>query len=268
MSPDRMTETLTALRTDVDRVGLADSASIRHRGQQRTRNQAIGGTLAALCLVAAGVGVAGGLTGNNSAEAPPAKNGTATTTQQAEQTYALATDPSLQESDVVGIGPYDLLRSPEWSDGQAQSLECLGNSAELGAQQTERMLFYSDLDAGMRQHVLRFDNATTATAVVGELEDRLTGCDEGDPSQETVTDREPTPVDAGEAAFRFSRYVVPQVDAGTYYAEVAVARAGNVVLVLDWSSMGSPYDDPQETWVWTPELIQTALDRAIEGGQP
>ena len=34
MSPDRMTETLTALRADVDRVGLADSASIRHRGQQ------------------------------------------------------------------------------------------------------------------------------------------------------------------------------------------------------------------------------------------
>ena len=265
MSPDRVSETLTALRTDVDRVGLADSASIRHRGRQRTRNQAIGGTLAVLLLVSAGVGIAGGLTGDDRAVNGPPAGPTVTTSQDPERTYALAADPFLRESDLaaIGLGPYDnFTRSPEWAADQAVSLPCLIDPGAVGAVEARPMLFYSDLDATIRQHVLRFEDTESARSAVGKLAAGLTGCDMGAPGV-TVTDRGPEAVAVGDEGFRFSRFAVPQVAAGTSYAEIALIRAGNVVLVLDWSSMGNPYDDPEGSWAWTPERGETALDRAV-----
>ena len=59
---DRLHDTLSTLRTDVDSMPLADSSAVRARGAQRTRRQAVGTSLAVVALVAGAVGISGALT--------------------------------------------------------------------------------------------------------------------------------------------------------------------------------------------------------------
>ena len=60
---------------------------------------------------------------------------------------------------------------------------------------------------------------------------------------------------------RASRLTVPTADAGISYYELGIAQRGNVVVVLEWSSMGNPEGD--DGWVWTPERLGTAVERAV-----
>ena len=43
--------------------------------------------------------------------------------------------------------------------------------------------------------------------------------------------------------------------------ELAVTRVNNVVVVLQWTSMGNPL--PAGAWVWDSHLAQVAVDRAF-----
>ncbi|MGZ4632075.1 MAG: hypothetical protein ACXV2G_05340 [Actinomycetes bacterium] len=72
---DRVRDTLTALRADVDGVPLAASTDVRRRGQARSRHQAVVALAAAAVLVTAGVGAALDLTGEDSS-APVARTPT------------------------------------------------------------------------------------------------------------------------------------------------------------------------------------------------
>lgn len=270
MSPDRMTETLSALRTDVDRVGLADSASIRHRGQQRTRNQAIGGTLAALCLVAAGVGIAGGLTGDNRAvEGPPAKDGTATTTQQAEQTYAIAADPFLEASDLSGFGVYsDAGFTDAQDEPELMAEQCAVRPMDWPAAEAVGNRYYGELNAFVNEYVLRFDTAADAKAAVPALARQdLTAatCPTPEASQGTFDARTQVKEPALEDAWRFSRYFIPSFASEPSYHEVVTARQGNVVVVLEWMADSNARETGEvlNEWAFTPEFAQTALDRAV-----
>ena len=80
--PDRVADTLTALRADVESIPLADSGAVRRRGEVRTRNQLVGSTLVVVALVAGAIGIGAGLTGGDDKTlVPPASTGTATASQ-------------------------------------------------------------------------------------------------------------------------------------------------------------------------------------------
>lgn len=70
--PDRIEETLSKLRVDVDRTALPDSRSVRRRGDRRTRNQVVGSAVGVAAVVAGLVGVGGDLVGTDRSVAPPA----------------------------------------------------------------------------------------------------------------------------------------------------------------------------------------------------
>ena len=59
MPDDKLTLTLDTLRSDVERTPLADSQTVRRRGDRRTRNQAVGGALVVVALVAGVAGLSG-----------------------------------------------------------------------------------------------------------------------------------------------------------------------------------------------------------------
>src|SRR6476646_961554 len=93
-SNDKLTLTLDTLRSDVERTPLADSQTVRRRGDQRTRRQAVGGALAVVALVAGAAGLIGGVGGSNEADAPVA-TGRPTASTEVDQPLALAAQPLL-----------------------------------------------------------------------------------------------------------------------------------------------------------------------------
>ena len=268
--PDRIEETLSALRVDIDRVGLPDSGSIRRRGDQRTRHQVIGTTLAALAVVAGTIGVTANLAGDDrSLQGPPAKDGpTATTSVTEEKPLTLADDPLLRPDDIGTIGPYaGWQRSPEAVSQSLRPLRCVTSPTTWGAERTEAAQYYQDLDGMVVEHVLRFPDVASAEAGLRLGLSQFAACGTGDPAQATVVDRpsEDVPGVADEAR-RASRLTTPKADAGIAYYELAVTRTDNVVVVLEWTSMGNPYGDDSADWVWDADRLQIALDRAVQGG--
>ena len=252
---DRVADTLTALRADTDRLALPDSGSVRRRGEQRTRNQVVAGALAAVVLAAGAIGVMGGLGGDERRTAPPASPSPST-----EVTHAIAADPFFADGDVE-LYSEPVKRSPESPDGQPKPLRCMPRPAELGAEETQGALFYTDLDPTFSEHVLRFATAEQATAAAADLRDAFDACPEGDPAEVTTDDR--LPAELSETAFRASRLSTPTADAGIGYYELGVARAANVLVVLQLNAMGNPAGEGADDWVWTGETLQTALDRAV-----
>lgn len=255
---DRLHDTLSALRTDVDHMPLADSSAVRARGTQRTRRQAIGTSLAVVALVAGAVGISGTLTGDNKAENLPATRNTTT----AEQQHNLAVAPFLAKGDLTGIGPYGSFQD----SGQApdhQPMLCI-DVAGLAPTATKKstVLFEPDIgDATVHEHVLRFPDEAAAKSFFSALQSAFKSCDPGDPAEATITDRGPLAVGTQGAAVRASRLTTPKADAGIGYYEVGAARNANVIVVLEWSSMGNPEGD--SGWVLTEQRLATALEKAV-----
>lgn len=258
---DRLEETLRTLQLDVDRVGLADSASVRDRGDRRTRHQVVGSALATVALVAAAVGVTGILTADREAiEGPPA-NPTVSTTQ--EPVLSLAAQPLLRDGDLSGIDPYgafqDSGRQPSY-----RLLRCLDVPALAGdAKRRSTVLFEPDIgEPEVHEHALQFESAAAAEKFQTGLVGAFDACPEGDPAEVTTQDR---PDDGslgrvGDQAHRFSRLSTPTADAGIGYYELGTVRESNLVVVLEWSSMGQPAGGD---WFWTEERLQIAIDRAV-----
>ncbi|MGH8970757.1 MAG: hypothetical protein ACRDV1_12490 [Actinomycetes bacterium] len=263
--PDRIHETLSTLRTDTERTRLADASAVRHRGNQRTRRQAVATSLAVVVLVAGVIGIAGGLTGDRRASDLPADPPSATTSVTDERVLALSADPFLQDGDLTGIGPYGDFRD----SGDApttQLLQCIDATASGGSgERRSTVLFEPDIgEPTVHEHVLRFDGTAPAAMLAARaFVARLTGefgtCDPGDPAEVTVDDRSEEANAVG--GFRAARLSTPTADAGIGYYELGVASRANVVVVVEWSSMGNPEGD--HGWVWTTERMQTALDRAV-----
>jgi hypothetical protein len=95
---DRLHDTLATLGTDLDRAPLADSSAVRARGNQRTRRQAVGTSLAVVALVAGAIGVSGALTGNNDADGLPADKPTVSTTQTPAPDPTVEAQPEIDSS--------------------------------------------------------------------------------------------------------------------------------------------------------------------------
>jgi len=255
---DRLHDTLSALRTDVDHMPLADSSAVRARGTQRTRRQAVGTSLAVVALVAGAVGISGALTGTNKATDLPADRTTTTTT--AERKLALATDPYLRGEDLAGIGPYEALQRNGEAPSQ-QLMQCL-DVVDLGQEGKRTGMVFFDPDLGdvtLNENLFDFPDAAAAKAFVADVSSTFATCDKGDPAEVTTTDRGPETV-GDQGAMRASRLSTPTADAGIGYYELGVIQDANIVVVLEWSSMGNPED---AGWVWDADRLQTALDRAV-----
>jgi len=262
---DPLNDTLTSLRTDADRVPLADSDTVRRRGNQRTRRQAIGSSLAVVALIAGVAGVSGALTGSNKADAPPADEPTLSTTMSPEPTAAasedtvqsLADEPYLEAGDLRDIGPFSL--QPNGELPSQLQLQCM-DVVKLGqdAERSGMRFFDPDLDATMNENLFEFEDQAAAEGFVLSVSDTFSGCDKGDPSEVTTADRGPE--DVGNRGVRASRLSTPTADAGIGYYELGVIREANVVVVLEWSSMGNPL---KTGWIWDADRLGTARDRAL-----
>jgi hypothetical protein len=254
---DPLTLTLDALQSDVERTPLADSLAVRRRGDQRTRRQAVGGALAVVALVAAAVGVAGGLTGSERTTQVPA---TQTPTPTAEKTLGLAAQPLLDPADLGALGVYDGWQAnPDPAAADQQLSLCVPSPSSFAAADSASRLYYTDLDARATEHVLRFASSDAAAVAVDELTHAFAACDPGDPAEQ-VSDREPQAVAVpGADALHASRSAAPPESELSYY-EVGVATKANVVVVLQWSSMGRP---DGVDWVWDSARLTSALDRAV-----
>lgn len=270
--PDRIQETLRTLQPDIDRVGLADSAAVRRRGDRRTRNQAVGAGAAVLAVVAGVVGVAGGLTGDRQAvEGPPATDGpTVSTSQEPEPELALAAAPFLAPADLTGLGGYDRV-GPFVDAGREPEIlpeQCAARPGGWGAAEVRSTRYYQDgSEAEVRAYVLEF--ATEAAAVQAALKraysDLATCPATIDPSAGTLRTRDPEmpPGLPLNSAVRQSRYFVPEVASEPSYYEVASAHRANVVVVLEWQASANPAGEGASDWVWTAERLQAALGRAV-----
>jgi hypothetical protein len=261
---DRMMLTLDALRRDVERTPLADSLTVRRRGDQRTRRQAVGGALAVVALVAGAAGIYGGLDGGKRATEVPASP-----SPSAEQLLDLAADPFLTVADVGTVGPYSgFQRRPaqvasDDGPGDTPKMLCMGAASDWaawGATTHSTEVFYSDLDASFHEHVLAYDSAAAAAHGEVDIRREVAACQGTSGGDDALTHRAPEPL--GDAGFRASSLARPPDSEVSYY-ELAVSRRANVVVVLEWSSMGNPGGESSDTWVWTPARTSTALDRAV-----
>jgi hypothetical protein len=58
-----------------------------------------------------------------------------------------------------------------------------------------------------------------------------------------------------------ARLTTPTASAGLAYYELGIARSSNIVVVLEWSSMGKPVKN-KKVWVLSGELLDVAAHRA------
>ena len=136
-SNDKLTLTLDTLRSDVERTPLADSTTVRRRGDQRTRRQAVGGAVAVVALVAGIAGVLGGAGGLDKADGqiPATQNPTAST--EVEKPLTLAAEPLLTPADVGNGRPVQTWQAdPDARRVDQTKLQCMPDPATLGATQT------------------------------------------------------------------------------------------------------------------------------------
>jgi hypothetical protein len=261
---DRVRDTLTALRVDTDRVELLDPAGVRRRGRARTRHQVVGGLAAVVVVLVVAVGSSAALSGSTTAKPQlPAATPSASP-------LALADNPFLLDGDVTQVGPYESFRrSPDAVNEDQRPLQCMPSPTTLGASETNAALFFSDLDATFIEHILRFDDVNTAVAAVNRLSGAFAACPKGDPAQAKVEDTGPSFGLAGvsvDQSMDASRLTTPVAASEVSYYALGVARLANVVVVLEWTSMGLP-DGLDGRTVWrdrTTNLLDTAAHRAVE----
>ena len=261
---DRVADTLTALRTDTDRVALLDSGSVRRRGEQRTRNQVVAGALAAVVLAAGAIGVAGSLGGSDQSIQGPPGEGTATAqvTESAEQPVALAPQPLLEAGDLPTFaGATGWQVSPDEAAADQPFLQCLTSPSELGADQTEKRFFYTELAPTATEHVLAFPTASAAEQALARFRGDLESCAQQLATRATV-DQRPVQETDTTGGFRYSQSSAP-AGSEVSYVEIEAARRSNVVVVLQWNGAVDEVSSDQDTWVWGDPIMTTAFQRAI-----
>jgi hypothetical protein len=259
---DPMTNTLDTLRSDVERIPLSDSLTVRRRGDRRTRNQAVGGALAVVALVAGAAGIYGGLGGDDEADIGPAISPTP------EPTVDLATEPLLSPGDFTELGRYaslgPVLAATQPPDLNPPAGACQVRPKAWGAEQTYAKGYYQDgSTVGIVEVVLRFDTAEQAKVALDQPGTDLALCPEPAPTDGTLEVRPPETVAGVSDGVHLARSFTPAQASEPSYYEVAAARSSNVVVVLTWAADDTPSGNP-DGWAWSGEQLQTALDRAVQ----
>jgi hypothetical protein len=239
--------------------------TVRRRGDQRTRRQAVGGAVAVVALVAGLAGVLGGSAAFDRADAPTPASSGPTTSTDVEQPLTLAAEPLFPaDSPLLTVGQISFVQSPEQPDIAQTKLQCMPDPATLGATASKSGFFYSEVEGTFSEHVLRFDTSAQAAAAADTLQSTFEACPEGDPAEVTTADRGPQAV--GLDGFHASRTSTPRADAGIGYNETGVVRDANVLVVLFFNGMGNPAEGenatPAASWVWSAERLQAAIEAA------
>ena len=257
---DPMTNTLDTLRSDVERIPLSDSLTVRRRGDRRTRNQAVGGALAVVALVAGAAGVYGGLGGDDEATNIPASP------TPTESPLSLSSDPLLRTTDLTGLGRYGslpVLQAPTAPDLTGPPGGCQIHPTKWGAAELHATRFYQDgSTVGILEVVLRYDTAEQAKVALDQPATDLALCPEPAPTEGTLEVRPPETMPLVGDGVHVARYFTPSAASEPSYYEVAAARTSNVVVVLTWAADDTPSGNP-DSWAWSGQQLQTALDRAL-----
>jgi hypothetical protein len=259
-SNDKLTLTLDTLRSDVERTPLADSTTVRRRGDQRTRRQAVGGAVAVVALVAGIAGVLGGAGGLNKADAPVATGGPTAITE-VEKPLTLAAEPLMDPAAFGAVGPYDGWQANlDQAAVDQQQSQCVPSPTILGAKESPGQLLYGDLDARVIEHVVRFATSAQAQTAMQDLAGALATCTLGNGTDNPQYRPGPSVEGTGaDEALQASRTSSPPDSEVSYY-ELGLVRKANVLVVLQWHSMGLP---DGVTQVWDTRRMKTALDAAV-----
>ena len=265
--PDRDTifRTLDTLRSDVDRAAFQDSRAVRRRGDRRTRRQAVAGSLAAVALVAGGLSLYGGIGGgSNTTRLPAGSSSPSQPPNESPSAFAISADPFLQPADIGNVGSYaQLTRRPSTADDVAR-LQCLATTGDWsvwGAQTHRSEFYYGDLDATFVEHVLTYSTQNDADNAIARVTSELDNCMHSAKNPGGVITRGPDSV-AGTSGLTFRGSILSATPGSeASYYELGAVATGNVLVVLEWTSMGNPGGDASDTWVWTPERLQTAITR-------
>jgi hypothetical protein len=233
---DRIHDTLTALRSDVEQASLADSAAVRRRGNQRTRRQVAGSALAAVAVVAAAVGISGALNGSSSSidKLPPATTGPSATSsapvsQPLDPAVLLSRKDLPPVKNQTFIAGGETLAAATAADTAERAVTVCGVSPATGGTPDSAMLriFPSELDAVAWEWVARYTTADEATVAVSGLQQKCS--DKG------------TRVTAGPALAAVNGFRVGSFSAqpgSEFSGEIAaVTRNGNTVVVLGLRAM-------------------------------
>jgi hypothetical protein len=222
---DRLHDTLSALRTDVDSTPLADSSVVRARGNQRTRRQAVGTALAVVALIAGAVGIGGALTGNNNAEAPlPA-------TKPAIGPEMLLTVDDLPTIQSRTFFLHETLAGDRRADAAQRKLTVCGQPPAGGTTPKRSLLrtFPSNShDGSMWQWVAQYADSDAAQKAFTELE---SGCPLKPGNKQPVANGLPQ----GATGFQASSFTV-DANSNAFADVTGVTRHGDAVVVLGLSA--------------------------------
>ena len=171
---DPLQTTLDSLRSDVERTPLADSLSVRRRGEARSRHQAVAGALVIAALVAGAFGVAD-LRGNEQHRGIPAASDTDCARPRVRcsrptrcPTRSSGASSATGRSSATGDGT---LTPPANS-----CLDAAVPSIQPAATAEFRAGPAGGPNAGLRESIYQFPNATAATAAQGDVGDSLQAC--------------------------------------------------------------------------------------------
>jgi hypothetical protein len=236
---DRLHDTLTTLRPDVERAALADSAAVRRRGNQRTRRQAAGSALAAVAIVAAAVGVASGLNGDDRAiDRLPATSGPTTAPAPTTDEHGTLRTLVLLQPNQLPTFPNQPLTVGQTferatdADAAAVTFTACGAPPSGGVTPGSAVLrtFLTDADVRMWHWVAEYPTVGEAAQAVAALKAACTARGAA-PVDVPMTDMPGT-----QAAFHAGRFTA---DPGSEYgAEVTgVIRTGYAVSVVGLRGM-------------------------------
>jgi hypothetical protein len=260
---DPLQTTLNSLRSDIERTPLADSLSVRRRGEARSRHQAVAGALVLAALVAGVFGVAD-LRGTGCNSGIPAHLTPSPTASAA--IFSLAADPFLKSTDLTGLGRFGnlpVLQASQPPDLTPPANVCQIRPTGWNAMETRASRYYQDgSTVGIVEVVQRYATAAEAKTALNQPGRDLAACPQPDPADGNLEVRPPEALDGVADGVLMSRLFTPSAASEASYYEVAAARVNNVVVVLQWGADDTPTGDPN-SWAWSAPQMQSALDAAV-----
>ena len=236
---DPMMLTLEALRSDIERTPLADSLTVRRRGDQRTRRAAVGSAVAVVALVAGVVGVAGGLTGDNRATDNPPATGGPTVDMTPEPGPTTMDPPVTEVPDRVLLTTEDLgLDRLTRENVNAAGIETLTGGCLLGSDDLVDFGFAAfgpdpDGEPTVSQSVITQEDADGATRQLAGFRADMEACQERQvemPGPESAASRLPLqPATMGALGEDAWLFVVEATDLRTYVFGFRSANASGIM---------------------------------------
>lgn len=228
---DRLHDTLTTLRADTDRVGLADAGNVRRRGDQRTRRQAVGSVAAVFLAVAAVAGISAGLGGNDNEGLPPASQ-------------SVPSDAFLAADELPDYYPAYTVASRTATVDDAQGSSCLrglridGAAAEGATSYTGKAVDRYPVTS--LHAVWRMPSAAAAAQAESQVDFWIASC----PGRLHQKTSGTAPSDLGPGRYADHVLTSPAVTEAVAHEALLVVREGSLLSVLSAVNVSQDADAP------------------------